>query len=102
MSILMVTARVKPEHVADVEVAAQRMFTALHAKQPEGVRFASCKLADGETFVALLELELDGPNPLPAIPEFVEFQASLKNWVAEPPSANPVQVVGSYRLFSIG
>lgn len=100
MSVLMVTARVKDDKVKDVEAAAQKMFAALHQTQPRGVRYASCKLPDGVTFVALLELEQDGgTNPLFAIPEFVEFQEGLKDWVAEPPSPSRMDVVGSYRLF---
>jgi hypothetical protein len=100
MSVMMVTAKVKADKVADVEAAAQRMFTALQQKQPEGVRYASCKLLDGVTFVAILELEQEGgQNPLVAIPEFTEFQEGLKGWVAGPPSPSLVQVVGSYRLF---
>jgi hypothetical protein len=100
MSVLMVTARVNADNVKDVEAAAQRMFAALHKEQPPGVRYASCKLPDGVTFVALLELEQDGgTNPLFAIPEFVEFQEGLKGWMAEPPSPSRMDVVGSYRLF---
>jgi hypothetical protein len=100
MSVLLVTARVKDDKVNDVEAAAQRMFAALQETQPHGVRYASCRLPDGVTFVAVLELEQEGgTNPLFAVPEFVEFQEGLKKWVAEPPSPSRMEVVGSYRLF---
>jgi len=52
--------------------------------------------------VVLLELAGDlgpGDNPLNAIPEFAEMQANLKEWLAGAPTAEPLQVVGSYRLF---
>jgi hypothetical protein len=99
VSVMMVNARVKADKVGEVEAAARKMFAALQHKQPGGVRYASCKLSDGVTFVAILELEDNAQNPLPTIPEFTEFQAGLQGWVAEPPSATLVQVVGSYRLF---
>lgn len=103
MSVMMVTAKVRTDKVGEVEAAARRMFAALEQVRPEGVRYASCKLSDGTTFVAILELEHEGgDNPLVRIPEFTEFQAGLGKWVVEPPSPNFVQVVGSYGLFSDG
>ncbi|HEY7045772.1 MAG TPA: hypothetical protein VH373_01030 [Jatrophihabitantaceae bacterium] len=102
MSVMMVRTQVRPDRVADVEAAVQKTFAAIDAAQPQGVRYASTKLADGVTFVVLLELPGDadpGANPLMAIPEFAELQANLKGWLAGPPTAEPLQVVGSYRLF---
>jgi hypothetical protein len=49
--------------------------------------------------VALLQVDDGVDNPLPALPEFREFQENLKNWVAEPPTPDQMTVVGSYRLF---
>lgn len=51
------------------------------------------------TFVALLEIEDGVDNALPGLPAFQELQEGLKSWVAGPPNAEPLQVVGSYRLF---
>jgi hypothetical protein len=99
MGVMMVRATVKPEHVDDVEVAAKAMFSAIDEAKPEGVRYASCKLADGVTFVALLEVEERTENPLPALPAFREFQDNLKQWMSGPPTAEQMTVVGSYRLF---
>jgi hypothetical protein len=78
MSVQMVQSRVKPESVADVLAAAKRTFAAIDAAQPEGIRYASCLLPDGETFIALLE----------------GVEASR----AEPPNVQPLTVIGSYRL----
>jgi hypothetical protein len=99
MSVMMLRAKVKQEHVADVESAARTMFAAIERAQPKGVRYASCRLADGVTFVALLALEDGIENPLPSVPEFGAFQAGLKEWLAEPPVPEPLTVVGSYDLF---
>jgi hypothetical protein len=95
----MVRSQIKPESVADLEAAATRMFAALDQEQPQGIRYASCKLSDGVTFVAILEVEDGVENPLPTISAFREFQENLKNWIAEPPAPDPAVVIGSYRLF---
>ena len=100
MNVLTVRAKVKEEHVADAEAAVKRMFAAIEREQLEGIRYASVKLADGVTFLALLELEDGVDNPLPGLPEAQEFYASLPAWHAEPPVTGPGTVIGSYRLFS--
>lgn len=51
------------------------------------------------TYIALLELENAGDNPLAALSEFNKFQESLKEWLAEPPVSELLTPVGSYRLF---
>src|SRR5882724_9314954 len=99
MSVLMVRAEVKPETVAEVEAAAEKMFAAIEQAQPAGVRYAACKLSDGVTFVALLEVADGIENPLPALAEVRDFQAGLKDCLAGPPAPNQMTVVGSYRLF---
>jgi hypothetical protein len=99
MSVLMVRSKIKAENVADVEEAARVMFAAIERAQPAGIRYASCRLSDGVTYVALLEIDDGVENPLPAVPEFRAFQENLKNWIAEPPAPDQVTVVGSYRFF---
>src|SRR5690348_17229778 len=99
MSIRMVRAKVKADKVAELEKAAGEMFAAIEAARPQGVRYASCKLPDGETFVILLALDDDEDNPLVAVQAFRDFQENIRNWIAEPPVAEPLTPVGSYRLF---
>ncbi|HEY8600162.1 MAG TPA: antibiotic biosynthesis monooxygenase [Thermomicrobiales bacterium] len=99
MSVMMIRAKVQPEHVADLEAAARQLFAALHEAQPQGIRYGSCRLADGATYVILLEIEEGFENPLPTLPEFQAFQAGLRGWLAEPPIPEPLAVIGTYRLF---
>jgi hypothetical protein len=100
MNVTMVRATLKEEHVADAEAAAKRMFAAIERERLEGIRYASVKLEDGVTFVAMLELEDGVENPLADLPEAQEFYAGLPGWYAEPPAFGPGTVVGSYRFFS--
>jgi hypothetical protein len=53
-----------------------KMLAAVERENPEGIRFTSCKLPDGETFVNLLELEEGVDNPLPGIAAAEEFHYS--------------------------
>lgn len=100
MSVLIVTATIAPEHADAVEASARKMFAAIEQAAPPGIRYASSRLADGVTYVAVLEVEDGADNPLPSIPEFAEFQQGLRGWVSGPPQAGPATVVGNYRLFS--
>jgi hypothetical protein len=100
MNVLTVRATLKEEHVAEAEAAVRRMFAAIEREGLEGIRYASVKLQDGVTFVAMLELEDGVENPLLALPEAQEFYASLPGWYAEQPEVGPGTVIGSYRLFS--
>ncbi|HEX4215557.1 MAG TPA: hypothetical protein VIA06_19730 [Candidatus Dormibacteraeota bacterium] len=99
MSVMMLRSRVRPECVAGLEASVGRVFAALARICPAGVRYASSRLGDGVTYLVLLEIEDGVENPLPAIPEFREFQEGLRGWVAEPPETERMTVVGSYRLF---
>jgi hypothetical protein len=74
------------------------MFTAIEAAQPQGVRYASCKLPDGVTFVILLGLDDDEKKPLGTVSAFRDFQENLKTWIAEPPAIEQLTPVGSYLL----
>jgi hypothetical protein len=100
MNVFTVRAKVKEEHVAEAEAAVQRMFAAIEREGLEGIRYASIRLEDGVTFLALLEIEDGAENPLPSLPEAQEFYASLPGWYAEPPEVGPGTVIGTYRLFS--
>jgi hypothetical protein len=64
MSVLMVNAKVKEESAAEAKAAAQKMFAAIHQEHPANIRYGSCTLADGVTFVVLLEVEEGTENPL--------------------------------------
>ena len=99
MSVQIVQAKIKAESVTDVQAAAKKMFAAINAAQPEGIRYASSLLPDGETFVALLQVDDGVENPLPGFPEFREFLEGVEGSRAEPPNVQPLTVIGSYRLF---
>ena len=99
MTVHMVQSKVNAESVDDVLAAARKTFAALDDAQPEGIRYASAVLSDGETLVALLELDDGVENPLPGLPEFRELLELVEASRAAPPDVQPLTIVGSYRLF---
>ena len=80
MTVQMVEAKIKRESVTDVEAAAKKMFAAIAEAQPEGIRYASCLLPDGETFVALVQVD-DGveksPPSVPRVPGVLRRRRGL-------------------------
>lgn len=99
MTVLMVTAKVKPESVDEIEAMGRKLFAAIEREQPQGLRYATCRLPDGVTYLNFLELEDGVDYPIPKMPEGKEFQEKLKSWLAETPASESLTVIGSYRLF---
>jgi hypothetical protein len=79
-----------------VEAGIDSMITAISQAKPAGTRYTATKLADGVTFMLLLELAEGTDNPLPSIPEARAFQAQMPTWAKEPPAPQPLTVLGSY------
>ncbi|GHO99412.1 hypothetical protein KSF_094600 [Reticulibacter mediterranei] len=98
MNVLMIRAKAQAAHVTDLEAAVKGVFAGLDREQPQGICYLSCRQSDGLTYTILLELDEGVDNPLPALPEFRAFQEGLRQWIAEPPTSEPVTVIGSYRI----
>ena len=100
MSVPVVQSKIKAEGIADVQAATKKALAALGATHPDGLRYASCLLPDGETFVlALLRIDDGGRNPLPGLPECKELLEIVEGSRAEPPIVEQLTVNGSYPLF---
>jgi hypothetical protein len=99
MRLMKVRAKIKTDSVDEIEAAGRKLFSAIDREQLQGIRYASCRLPDGVTYLNLLELEDGIENPLPALPEAKEFQEKLKIWLAEPATSESLTIIGSYRLF---
>lgn len=97
----MVQFSVDPQDVTEVQAALETMCAAIDAQRPTGARFAACNLADGVTFLNILQLDEGVPNPLPGIEACRAFQQRMARWALgdHPPAAESVTVVGSHQLF---
>jgi len=100
MSVMMVRQKVKDGSVKEAEAAARELFVTLSRVRPEGLRYASTRVVDSSTFVALIELADGSEDPRPAIPEYLRFLEQLKGWVDGPLVVERLDVVGSYNLFA--
>ncbi|MBO4239347.1 hypothetical protein [Pseudonocardia alni] len=101
MTVLMVQFSVEPADVSEIESAAEKMCAALTDANPSGVRFAACKLADGVSFLNILQLEDQTPNPLPSLEAAREFQQLMAARAVNhhSPVAAQATVLGSHHLF---
>jgi hypothetical protein len=87
MRMITLRSKVKKESVAKVEGAIEKMLSSIEQERPKGIRFTPCKLPDGETFVALLELEEGEDNPLPGIAAAEEFRETSRTGLSSRQSA---------------
>ena len=99
MSVLMVQSKFKAQGVAAVESAVKKVIVALDAQQPEGIRYASLLWPDGETLVALLQVDDGTESSLFSLPEYKDLLETAEQSRSEPPVVQRCTLTGSYRLF---
>jgi hypothetical protein len=73
----------------------ENVFAELAEANPEGIRYASFRLADGVTFVHIGVMD-DDASPLPQFAAFQEFQKGFGERVAGAPVRSDAVLVGSY------
>lgn len=100
MSVTMVRQKVRADALGQAEAAAQELFATLARVRPDGIRYASTRVAGTDTFVILLELANGTADPRQEIPEFGQFLQQLRGFVDGPPVIEQLDVVGSYQLFA--
>jgi hypothetical protein len=99
VTVLMVRYQVREDAVDEVDAAIGRLVDALRDARPAGTRYALGRMADGVTYVGLLELEEGVDNPLPGLSEARDLQQVLAAAVVDgPPAPQPFTVVGAYGL----
>jgi hypothetical protein len=92
--------RTKPETADENQRLVEKVYAELTERDPGGVHYATLRLEDGVTFMHLFTTDSDDTsNTLNGIAAFSEFLRNLPQRCAEPPTAQPVTVVGSYRMF---
>jgi hypothetical protein len=96
MKTIMVRYKTSEAHAETNEALVRAVFDELRARAPEGIRYASYRLADRLTFVHVATVDGADANPLTALASFKAFQAKLKERCVEPPIVSEVTAVGSY------
>ena len=96
MKTIMVRYKTKPEH-ADANVSLVRaVFEELRQRAPQGLCYASYRMADGVSFVHIATHT--EPSPLTSLPAFQAFQAQIRERIEEPPQVTELFAVGSFGL----
>jgi len=100
VSVVVVRYQTKADRADENQALIEKVFGELNADGPDGLRYASFRLADGVSFVHVASVETaDGTNPLNASPAFAEFQREIGDRVEDGPVASGATVVGSYRFW---
>lgn len=100
MSAVVVRYTPRADRADENQRLVEAVFAELAATEPDGLRYATFRLADG-TFVHIAEIEGD-ENPLAATAAFAEFQKEIADR-CEPglgPDPQEATLVGSYRLLA--
>lgn len=102
MRTVVVRYRPRPERADENQRLVEAVFAELAKTRPDGLRYATLRLADG-TFVHIADLEGE-PNPLADVAAFAAFQDGLAKRceTGAGPDPQPAEVVGSYRLLADG
>jgi hypothetical protein len=97
MKATVVRYQTRPEAADENQRLVEKVFAELAGTAPDGLRYATFRLADGVTFVhvAVSDGEV---NPLTQSPAFAEFQRGLGERVADGPVPSAATVVGSYGM----
>ena len=96
MKTIMVRYKTAEAHAKANEALVHAVFDELRARAPEGLRYATYRLADGVTFVHLATVESLDENPFVALPAFKAFQEKLKERCVEQPVFTELAAVDSY------
>jgi hypothetical protein len=99
MSTIVVRYRPTPERADENQQLVEAVFAELAETQPDGLRYATYRLADG-TFLHIADL--DGDNPLQSSAAFAAFQEGIGDRCqpGHRPDAQDATLVGSYRTVS--
>lgn len=92
----MIRYQTQPERAEENERLIRGVFAELANDNPEGLRYAAFRLADGVSFVHVVTLDGD-VNPLMSSPAFAQFQSGIQDRCAEGPTPADATVIGSYR-----
>jgi hypothetical protein len=78
MSVVMVRQKVRDGSLEAAEAGVRELFATLDRVRPEGLRYASTRVADGSTFVILFELADGIEDPRPGSPSTCASRSSSR------------------------
>jgi hypothetical protein len=91
--------RTKPDQADANAELVRAVYAELHRTSPEGLSYATFRLADQVTFLHMVQVRQE-PSPLLTVKAFGEFQAGIADRCDQPPAQEDLTEVGSYRFFA--
>jgi len=92
--------KVKPDQAEKNEALVRAVFEELRTTKPAGLRYATFKAEDGQTFVHLVSYEEEeAQTRLPELTSFKKFVENIEERYEEPAVSMNLQVVGAYGFF---
>ena len=91
MSTAVIRYRTRPEAAEENQRLIEEVFAQLAATAPAGLRYSAFRLADGVTFVHVVDGE--GLSELAA---FQEFQKAIAERLADGPTREDAVLIGAY------
>ena len=89
----------RPDAAEENQRLVENVFAELATSSPDGLRYATFRLADGVTFVHVAVID-DEPNPLQQVTAFQEFARDINERCVDGPTPSQATIVGSYRFGS--
>ena len=98
-TMVVVRYETRGEAAEENERLVRRVFAELAEQRPDGLRYATFRLADGVSFVHLAVVEGE-ENPLAGSAAFADFQKGIGERLTGGPDRAEATLVGSYRAFT--
>jgi hypothetical protein len=91
----MIRYTVHADQAAHNEELVRAVYAELASTRPAGLRYATFKLDDGQTFLHLADAEQD-PSPLLEVAAFRAFRAGLADRCSAPPARTALEGIGAF------
>ena len=99
MSTHIIQYEVKPDQADENARLSAAVYEQLRAERPEGLHYATFRLADGVSFVHIVSYDDDDADPLRPLAAFQAFQKDASERIIAGPQRGVAEVVGSYGFF---
>ncbi len=96
MKRIVVRYKIKPDQIEENTRLVKNVFAELQARAPQGVRYMTLNLGDGN-FVHFATSESDD-NPIPKLDAFKAFTKDIAGRCIEQPQSTAATIVGNYRM----
>jgi hypothetical protein len=98
MGSSMVRYKVRPDRAAENESLVKAVYEQLNRERPEGLHYATFKLAEGVIFMHFVFVTDQPGRILGEVAAFKAFSSDIESRCVEPPVATEITVVGSYEF----